>query len=220
MLAELWTRDRNRSMSLVATSHRRRSVRSRRHHTSPSMGGLPTRLAPISSTSFQPVGVLTRSSMGEPTVLSRTLSSEATASSRSSGCRNSSALSPTMSALDRPKIRSAAGIAPHQVALGVGHDDGVGQLQGQMLQPRRFHCPFPKAALQASARREAFCTPRREGVACRVCLSCRAHCPWSGRQMPAPAPRVRGVSVESGRLTPTARRRGPTGMRAPPWDGR
>ena len=42
-------------------------------------------------------------------------------------------------------------IAPDQVALGVGHDDGIGQLQSQMLQPRRFHCPFPKAAPEASA---------------------------------------------------------------------
>ena len=37
-------------------------------------------------------------------------------------------------------------IAPHQVALGVRHDDGIGQLQGEMLQPRRFHCPFPSRA--------------------------------------------------------------------------
>ena len=102
-------------MSLVATSHRRRSVRSRRHQTRPSMGGLPTRLAPISSTSFHPVGVLTRSSMGEPTLLSRTLSSDEAASSRSSGWRKSRAFSPTISVAGKPKTRSAAGLAQTRI---------------------------------------------------------------------------------------------------------
>jgi membrane protease YdiL (CAAX protease family) len=44
--------------------------------------------------------------------LSRTLSSEVTASSTSSGCRNCSALEPTISALASPNTRSAAGL-PH-----------------------------------------------------------------------------------------------------------
>ncbi len=36
-------------------------------------------------------------------------------------------------------------VAPHQATICPGHDDGIGQLQGEMLQPRRFHCPFPNA---------------------------------------------------------------------------
>ena len=142
MLAELWTRDRKRSMSLVATSQRRRSVRSRRHHTSPSMGGLPTTLAPISSTSFQPVGVWTRSSMeSRRSCPARSPARRRPARRLQGGGIGArwSRRSPRWTARRAAPPRGC----PTPDCRPLRHDDGVGRLQGEMLQPRRFHCPFP-----------------------------------------------------------------------------
>ena len=141
MLAELCTRDRKRSMSLVATSQRRRSVRSRTHRTSPSIGEAPTRLAPISSTSFQPVDALTRNSIGEPTFLPRTLLSDVRTRLWSSGWTSSSRVEADDVVVGQPEDSLGGRIAPDDGAVLVGHDDRVGQRQDQMFQPRRFHKP-------------------------------------------------------------------------------
>ena len=65
--AAFWMSDRNNSISSPATSHRRRSVRSRRHSRIELSVPMGTG-APTTSTRRHPSGVRSRSSIGEPTV--------------------------------------------------------------------------------------------------------------------------------------------------------
>ena len=104
--------DRNRASSSWATSHRRRSVRSRMLNTSRSPSGAPT-----ISTRRQPSWARSRSSRGVPTSLSCTLDSESTAICRSSGWMRSNPFSPRPSANEMPNSRSAARFAHRAVAI-------------------------------------------------------------------------------------------------------
>ena len=168
MLAELWTRDRNRSMSLVATSQRRRSVRSRRHQTSPSMGGLPDEVGADELDELPSRRGLDPELDGGadalvPDALERRR--RRARGPRGGGSRARPGRRCRSTAM--PKIRSAAGLAHTRMSLGVGHDDGIGQLQDQTLKPRRFHCPFPTAAPEASARGRGL-YPGRTGTPSRT----------------------------------------------------
>ena len=111
MAAEFWTSERSRASWSWTISYWRRWVRSRTvSRTAPSDSQVTG--DPTSSISRHPVAVSRRISMGEPTRFSWTLANESRTSSRSSGWTRSRPLTPTESAMERPKVVSAVRL-PH-----------------------------------------------------------------------------------------------------------
>ena len=109
-------------MPSFAISQRRRSVMSR---TVTRMS--PPNDVPLASTSRQPSTPRIRTSNSVPTSLRSIAKTETSASSASSGCRNSNMFRPTPSASETPNNRSAATLPHRRSPLVLISTDGVRQ---------------------------------------------------------------------------------------------